>query len=222
MVAFSVCPYMLFSVLKSIPHQVTKNRVPSGACQALTCSSMVCEDATDLEQIRKASRPPSERRARAESASCHPGWTGAQRGVALFTVRSSYKNCRCATLVASRATGPMSRIGFSSSFDRKNAHPGSVLEMYQELTAGTAFSDGRARTGSHPLQTLRQNFRSSPVRSELSAPPVFLTHVASWKTAADSLISWPSRVASTVAAPNHHHRRASAAGLGLALRVLGT
>lgn len=106
-----------------------------------------------------------------------PSWQdlAAQLGVARGTVRSAYEKLSSAQLiVASRATG--TRVADRPAFTpRQEAapHPGSFMEMYQELTAGPAvFQMGVPAHETFPAK-LFSRMRTRAVRAETSAPAIY-------------------------------------------------
>ena len=106
-----------------------------------------------------------------------PSWLdlAAQLGVARGTVRTGYEKLSAAQLiVASRATGTRVADRLSVTARQEEApDPGSFMEMYQELNVGPAmFQMGVPAQETFPAKLLAR-IRSSAVRAESSAPPVY-------------------------------------------------
>src|SRR4051794_1247593 len=106
-----------------------------------------------------------------------PSWLdlAAQLGVARGTVRSAYEKLSAAQLIAaSRASGTHVAARPSMSVRQEEPpDPGSFMEMYQELPAGPAvFQRGVPAQDAIPAK-LFARIRSSAVRAELSAPPLY-------------------------------------------------
>ncbi len=154
-----------------------------------------------------------------------PSWQdlAAQLGVARGTVRTAYEKLDAAQLIiASRAAGtrvaPRPRPVVKSE---QPPHPGSFLEIYQEMTQGPAFFQmGVPATETFPA-TLFARIRANAIRVEASAAPNYpdprgelelRREIAGYLAVARGIDCSPSQIIVT---------GGYAAGLGLALRVLG-
>ncbi|MET3838916.1 PLP-dependent aminotransferase family protein [Bradyrhizobium sp. OAE829] len=176
------------------------------------------------EQIRKGIASAIESGVLAPGARL-PSWLdlAAQLGVARGTVRTAYEKLSAAQLIAaSRASGTHVAARPSMSVRQEEApDPGSFMEMYQELTAGPlAFQMGVPAQEAIPAK-LFARIRSSAVRAELSAPPLYpdprgepelRREIAAYLAIARGIECSPSQVIIT---------GGFSSGLGLALRVLG-
>ena len=154
-----------------------------------------------------------------------PSWQdlAAQLGVARGTVRSAYEKLSSAQLiVASRATG--THVADRPAFTpRQEAapHPGSFMEMYQELIAGPAiFQMGVPSRETFPA-TLLARMHARAARVEMSAPAIYpdprgepdlRREIAAYLALARGIECMPSQIIMT---------SGFAGGLGLALRALG-
>lgn len=154
-----------------------------------------------------------------------PSWQdlAVQLGVARGTVRTAYEKLNAAQLiVASRASGtrvaPRPRPATKSE---QRADPGSFMAMYQEMTQGPAFFQmGVPATETFPA-TLFARIRANAIRVETSAAPNYpdprgefelRREIAGYLAVARGIDCSPSQIVVT---------GGYAAGLGLALRVLG-
>ncbi|EXF44153.1 MocR family transcriptional regulator [Pseudomonas sp. BAY1663] len=154
-----------------------------------------------------------------------PSWQdlAAQLGVARGTVQVAYEKLDAAQLiVASRASGtrvaPRPRAVVKSE---PPPAPGSFLDIYQEMTQGPAlFQMGVPATETFPA-TLFARIRANAVRAEASAAPRYpdprgelelRREIAGYLAIARGIACSPSQIIVT---------GGYAAGLGLALRVLG-
>ncbi|MBR1213404.1 PLP-dependent aminotransferase family protein [Bradyrhizobium sp. JYMT SZCCT0180] len=176
------------------------------------------------EQIRKGIAAAIENGVLAPGARL-PSWLdlAAQLGVARGTVRTAYEKLSAAQLIAaSRASGTHVAARPSMRVRQEEApDPGSFMEMYQELTAGPlAFQMGVPAQEAIPAKLLAR-IRSSAVRAELSAPPLYpdprgepelRREMAAYLAIARGIECSPSQIIIT---------GGFSSGLGLALRVLG-
>jgi GntR family transcriptional regulator/MocR family aminotransferase len=176
------------------------------------------------EQIRKGITAAIESGVLAPGARL-PSWLdlAAQLGVARGTVRTAYDKLSAAQLiVASRATGTHVADRPSVTARQEEApDPGSFMEMYEELNVGPAmFQMGVPAQATFPAK-LFARIRSSAVRAESSAPPVYPNprgelelrrEVAAYLAIARGIECSPSQIVIT---------GGFSSGLGLALRVLG-
>ncbi len=176
------------------------------------------------EQIRKGIAAAIESGVLAPGARL-PSWLdlAAQLGVARGTVRTAYEKLSAAQLIAaSRASGTHVAARPSMRVRQEEApDPGSFMEMYQELTAGPlAFQMGVPAQEAIPAK-LFARIRSSAVRAELSAPPLYpdprgepelRREIAAYLAIARGIECSPSQIIIT---------GGFSSGLGLALRVLG-
>ncbi|MCQ4325773.1 GntR family transcriptional regulator [Stutzerimonas stutzeri] len=154
-----------------------------------------------------------------------PSWQdlAAQLGVARGTVQAAYEKLDAGQLiVASRASGtrvaPRPRAVVKSE---PRPDPGSFMEIYQEMTQGPAlFQMGVPATETFPA-TLFARIRANAVRAEASAAPRYpdprgelelRREIAGYLAIARGIDCSPSQIIVT---------GGYAAGLGLALRVLG-
>ena len=176
------------------------------------------------EQIRKGITAAIESGVLAPGARL-PSWLdlAAQLGVARGTVRSAYEKLSAAQLiVASRATGTHvadrpSVIVSTGGAARSRLVHGDVSGA--DCGAGD-LPDGRARAGTIPAK-LFARIRSSAVRAEASAPPIYpdprgelelRREIAAYLAVARGIECSPSQIIIT---------GGFGSGLGLALRVLG-
>jgi len=176
------------------------------------------------EQIRKGITAAIESGVLAPGARL-PSWLdlAAQLGVARGTVRSAYEKLSAAQLiVASRATGTRVADRLSTIVRQEDAPgPGAFMRMYQELTAGPSiFQMGVPAQEAIPAK-LFARIRSSAVRAELSAPPIYpdprgelelRREIAAYLAIARGIECSPSQIIITAG---------FSSGLGLALGVLG-
>jgi GntR family transcriptional regulator/MocR family aminotransferase len=176
------------------------------------------------EQIRKGITAAIESGVLAPGARL-PSWLdlAAQLGVARGTVRTAYEKLSAAQLiVASRASGTHVADRPSVTARQEEApDPGSFMEMYQELNVGPAmFQMGVPAQATFPAKLLAR-IRSSAVRAESSAAPVYPNprgelelrrEVAAYLAIARGIECSPSQIIIT---------GGFSSGLGLALRVLG-
>lgn len=176
------------------------------------------------EQIRRAIGTAIEAGVLASGARL-PSWQdlAAQLGVARGTVRTAYERLNAAQLiVASRAAGthvaerprPKPRV-------EPPPHPGSFMEIYQEMNRGPAlFQMGVPAPEIFPA-TLFARIRAHAVRAETSAAPVYpdprgelelRREIAGYLAVARGIDCSPAQVIIT---------SGFAGGLSLALQVLG-
>jgi len=154
-----------------------------------------------------------------------PSWQdlAAQLGVARGTVRSAYEKLSSAQLiVASRATGThVADRPAVTPRQEASPHPGSFMEMYQELTAGPAvFQMGVPAHETFPAK-LFARMRTRAVRAETTAPAIYRDprgelelrrDIAAYLALARGIECAPSQIIVT---------GGFSGGLGLTLRVLG-
>ncbi len=153
-----------------------------------------------------------------------PSWQdlAAQIGVARGTVRTAYEKLNAAQLiVASRATGtrvaPRPRPATKSE---QRPDPGSFMAMYQEMTQGPAFfrwafqqrRPFRRRFCAHPRTCNPGRGERGPNYPDPRGEPELRREIAGYLAVARGIDCSPSQIVIT---------GGYAAGLGLALRVLG-
>ena len=154
-----------------------------------------------------------------------PSWQdlAAQLGVARGTVRKAYEKLDAAQLiVASRAAG--TRVAPHARAEAKSEQqpdPGSLVEIYRDMTQGPAFFQmGIPATETFPA-TLIARIRAKAIRAETSAVPMYpdprgepalRREIARYLAVARGIDCAPSQILVT---------GGFNAGLGLALRALG-